>query len=129
MVRAAADKDVVIDNCMGHRYIGSGLSGKHITINGIARKRPGRVSGRRAPSRVNGNAQDATGDTMNAGTIVINGSCGDAAGYAMRGGKIFVEGNAGYRAGIHMKAYQEKLRSSSSAAGRAASWGNIRRAA
>lgn len=33
---------------------------------------------------VNGNAQDAVGDTMNAGTIVVHGNVGDAAGYAMR---------------------------------------------
>ncbi|MBQ7595916.1 MAG: glutamate synthase, partial [Clostridia bacterium] len=57
---------------------------------------------------VNGNAQDAVGDTMNEGKIIIHGSIGDAAGYAMRGGKIYVKGNAGYRAGIHMKAYKDK---------------------
>ena len=54
-----------------------------------------------------GNAQDAVGDTMNAGRIVINGSAGDAAGYAMRGGEIYIRDNAGYRAGIHMKAYKQ----------------------
>lgn len=31
---------------------------------------------------VNCSAQDATGDTMNAGEITIHGSTGDAAGYA-----------------------------------------------
>ncbi|MBR5043822.1 MAG: glutamate synthase, partial [Clostridia bacterium] len=56
-----------------------------------------------------GNAQDAVGDTMNAGEIVIRGNVGDAAGYAMRGGRIYVKGDAGYRAGIHMKAYEEKI--------------------
>ena len=56
-----------------------------------------------------GNAQDAVGDTMNAGRIVIRGSIGDAAGYAMRGGELYVQGDAGYRAGIHMKAYGDKL--------------------
>jgi len=34
-----------------------------------------------------GNAQDATGDTMNDGTIYIHGNSGDVCGYAMRGGK------------------------------------------
>ena len=57
---------------------------------------------------VNGNAQDAVGDTMNGGSIVVRGSVGDTAGYAMRGGEIYVQGNAGYRAGIHMKAYQDQ---------------------
>ncbi len=56
-----------------------------------------------------GNAQDAVGDTMNAGRIIVRGSIGDAAGYAMRGGELYVQGNAGYRAGIHMKAYGDKL--------------------
>lgn len=55
-----------------------------------------------------GNAQDATGDTMNDGEIIIHGSSGDATGYSMRGGLILVKGNAGYRAGIHMKSYGEK---------------------
>ena len=58
---------------------------------------------------VNGNAQDAVGDTMNAGTIVVHGNVGDAAGYAMRGGAIYIQGNAGYRAGVHMKAYGDRL--------------------
>ena len=100
-VTSTADTEVVIDHCIGQRYIGSGLSGKKITINGTAGNALGAyLNG--ADIVVNGNAQDATGDTMNDGTIVIYGSSGDATGYAMRGGKIFIEGNAGYRAGIHL---------------------------
>lgn len=57
---------------------------------------------------MHGNAQDAVGDTMNAGIITVHGNIGDAAGYAMRGGMILIKGSAGYRAGIHMKAYREK---------------------
>ncbi|SDN00464.1 glutamate synthase (NADPH) GltB3 subunit [Acetanaerobacterium elongatum] len=107
-VRETTDAEVVIDNCIGQRYIGSGLGNKHITINGV----PGNALGaylNGATIEVNGNAQDATGDTMNDGRIIIHGSSGDATGYAMRGGRIYVQGNAGYRAGIHMKAYKEKL--------------------
>ena len=107
-VRACADREVVLENCIGQRYIGSGLSGKHLEIYGT----PGNALGAYldgATITVHGNAQDATGDTMNDGTIYVHGAIGDAAGYAMRGGKIMVEGNAGYRAGIHMKAYKEKL--------------------
>ena len=103
-----ADGDVVIDGCLGQRFIASGLSGKSVVINGI----PGNALGAYldgAEITVHGNAQDAVGDTMNAGRIVIHGSVGDAPGYAMRGGEIFVRGNAGYRAGIHMKAYEAKL--------------------
>lgn len=103
-VRESGDNEVVIDSCVGQRYIAAGLSGKTVIINGT----PGNALGaylNGATVIVNGNAQEATGDTMNGGTIVVNGSVGDAAGYAMRGGKIFVRGNAGYRCGIHMKAY------------------------
>ncbi len=107
-VRNSDDSEIVIDNCVGQRYIGAGSSGKKITVNGT----PGNALGAYLDGstiEVNGNAQDALGDTMNGGRIVIRGSAGDAAGYAMRGGEIFIEGDAGYRAGIHMKAYKDKL--------------------
>ncbi len=98
----------LVDGCCGQRFIGAGMSGREITIQGI----PGNALGaylNGGTLTVLGNAQDAVGDTMNAGRIVIHGSTGDAAGYAMRGGKIYVKGNAGYRAGIHMKAYEDKI--------------------
>lgn len=107
IIRESSDQDVVIENCLGQRYIGSGLSGRTITILGT----PGNALGAYMNGSriiVKGNAQDATGDTMNEGVIFIHGSAGDAVGYAMRGGRIYVEGDTGYRAGIHMKAYQEK---------------------
>lgn len=107
-IRTSSQKEIIIDNCIGQRYIGSGLADKKITINGT----PGNALGAYLDGsdiEVYGNAQDATGDTMNGGSIVIHGSSGDATGYAMRGGKIFVKDNAGYRAGIHMKAYEEKI--------------------
>lgn len=106
-IRAADDAEITIDNCIGQRYIGAGMSGKNLLIHGV----PGNDLGcylNGGNIRVDGNAQDQTGDTMNAGSIVVEGSSGDATGYAMRGGKIFVKGNAGYRVGIHMKAYQEQ---------------------
>lgn len=107
-VRLAECKDITIDNCIGQRYIASGLCDKKLVINGV----PGNALGaylNGAEIIVNGNAQDATGDTMNEGKIIINGSSGDATGYAMRGGKIYIKGNVGYRAGIHMKAYMDKF--------------------
>jgi len=106
LIRNAAE-DVCIDDCFGQRFIGSGMSGKNITINGT----PGNAMGayfNGGTITVNGNAQDAVGDTMNDGKIIIHGNAGDALGYAMRGGSIFVKGNAGYRSGIHMKEYKEK---------------------
>lgn len=107
-IRSSADRHIVLEHCIGQRYIADGLAGKEIKISGIPGNNLGAyLNGARI--EVYGNAQDALGDTMNEGEIFIHGSCGDAAGYAMRGGKIFIKGNAGYRAGIHMKAYREKL--------------------
>ena len=106
-IRASND-NVIIQNCMGQRFIGAGAQNHTIQIYGI----PGNASGAYLDGgtvEVFGNAQDAVGDTMNAGRIVIRGDIGDTAGYAMRGGRIYVRGNAGYRTGIHMKAYQDKL--------------------
>lgn len=107
-VRESCEIDIIIDNCLGHRYIASGACGKNIVINGT----PGNALGAYLDGcriEVNGSAQDAVGDTMNDGVIIIRGNAGDAAGYSMRGGKIFVQGDAGYRAGIHMKAYEDKF--------------------
>ena len=107
-VRATPDRDVIIDHCLGQRYIGSGLKGKHLVIHGT----PGNALGAYLDGceiTVHGNAQDATGDTMNDGSITIFGSAGDATGYGMRGGAIYIQGNTGYRAGIHMKSYQDKI--------------------
>lgn len=102
------DREYHITGCCGQRFIGAGMQGKHITIDGI----PGNALGaylNGASIEVHANAQDAVGDTMNEGSIIIHGSIGDAAGYAMRGGKIYVKGDAGYRAGIHMKEYKDKV--------------------
>lgn len=106
-VRACPDREIVIEGCLGQRYIAAGLADKDITVRGI----PGNALGaylNGARVEVDGNAQDAVGDTMNSGEITIRGSVGDTAGYAMRGGSIFVERDAGYRAGIHMKAFEDK---------------------
>lgn len=106
-IRQSPDPEIMIEHCIGQRYIANGLKGKHIVIQGV----PGNALGAYLCGgriTVNGNAQEATGDTMDSGTICIHGNAGDGTGYAMRGGKIFVRGNIGYRAGIHMKAYREK---------------------
>ncbi|MCI8361442.1 MAG: glutamate synthase [Clostridiales bacterium] len=106
-LRAADEEEILIERCLGQRYIGAGASGKRITIEGV----PGNALGaylNGSHITVKGNAQDATGDTMNEGTICIHGMAGDATGYAMRGGAIYIQDGTGYRAGIHMKAYEEK---------------------
>lgn len=105
--RIRQETDCTVTDCMGQRFIASGMSDKHIVLEGV----PGNALGAYltgAELIVKGNAQDAVGDTMNEGRIIVHGSIGDAAGYAMRGGCILVKGNAGYRAGIHMKEYKDK---------------------
>lgn len=107
-IRNSSEEEFIIDNCLGQRYLGCGLSSGKIRISGT----PGNALGAYldgADITVYGNAQDSVGDTMNEGSIIIHGSCGDTPGYAMRGGKIFIKENAGYRAGIHMKSYRDKL--------------------
>jgi glutamate synthase domain-containing protein 3 len=101
------DKNIVLKNVAGQRYIGRGLPEKvKIKIYGV----PGNdmaayMDG--AELEVFGNAQDAAGNTMNCGRLIVHGDCGDTLGYAMRGGEIYIEGNVGYRVGIHMKEYKE----------------------
>ena len=102
-----AGKCIMIMNCSGQRFIGSGSDGQRIEIGGT----PGNALGAYLDGSeilVRGNAPDAVGDTMNDGKILIEGSAGDALGYARRGGEIYVRDNVGYRAGIHMKAYADK---------------------
>ncbi len=102
------EKEYAVAGCLGQRFIGAGMGGLDLTIEGV----PGNALGaylNGAKITVRGNAQDAVGDTMNGGMITVHGNVGDAAGYAMRGGVILVRGDAGYRAGIHMKAYKEKV--------------------
>ena len=62
-VRESGDREIIIENCMGHRYIGSGMDGVHIMVHGM----PGNALGaylNGADITVMGNAQDATGDTI-----------------------------------------------------------------
>ncbi len=102
------EKEIILDNVNGQRYIGDGISGDtKIIVNGV----PGNdmaafMNG--LTIIVNNNCQDATGNTMNSGKIVIHGDAGDVIAHSMRGGKIYIKGNAGYRVGIHMKEYEEQ---------------------
>lgn len=108
IVRQGKATEYEITGLLGQRFIAAGAEDKRFILHGT----PGNALAaycNGATVEVDGNAQDAVGDTMNDGKIVIHGSVGDAVGYAMRGGSIFVKGNAGYRAGIHMKEYKEKV--------------------
>ena len=107
LIRSCGESDIELDNVMGQRFIACGMKGKNFLIHGV----PGNALGAYLDGssiEVTENAQDAVGDTMNEGRIVIHGSVGDACGYAMRGGRIYIRDCAGYRAGIHMKAYKDK---------------------
>lgn len=100
--------DIVLDNVLGQRFIADGLKGNAtITVNGVA---GGDLcmfmSG--PTCIVNGNADHAPGNTMDAGLLVIKGSAGDATAHSMRGGRVYVRDDIGYRGGIHMKQYKEK---------------------
>ena len=96
-IRAAKDCEIEVDNCLGQRYIGCGLSGKNVVVNGT----PGNALGAYLNGgnvKVFGNAQDATGDTMNDGKIFIHGSSGDATGYAaqeIKNAIAFIEEHTG----------------------------------
>jgi putative selenate reductase len=106
---AKGENEFTIDNVLGQRYIGGGLSKEvKITINGV----PGQDLGAfmNGPSiYVNANGQDGIGNTMNAGKIVIRGKAGEIPGHSMRGGKVFIKGDVEYRAGIHMKEYMDQV--------------------
>jgi glutamate synthase domain-containing protein 3 len=101
------EKQLVLRNVNGQRYIGAGLRGKdvRIEIHGV----PGNdlVAFMDGPTvHVMNNAQDGCANTMNAGRLFVHGDAGDVVGYGMRGGSVYVQGNVGYRVGIHMKAYK-----------------------
>jgi len=104
---AAGEKEIILENVNGQRYIGAGVkSDVNIKIFGV----PGNdlAAFMDGPTiTVFANGQDGVGNTMNSGKVVIHGDAGDIAGYSMRGGKIFVKGDVGYRIGIHMKSYKE----------------------
>lgn len=102
-------KHLELMNISGQRYIGTALEGgMEIVINGVAGQDTAAfMCGPKM--RINGNAQDGLGNTMDKGEIYCTGMAGDVLGYAMRGGAIHVLGDVGYRVGIHMKAYKEKL--------------------
>ncbi|MEW5898578.1 MAG: hypothetical protein AB1652_05300 [Bacillota bacterium] len=106
---AAGEKEFILDNVNGQRYIGTGISlPVNIVINGV----PGNdlAAFMDGPTvAVHANAQDGVANTMNAGTVVVHGSAGDVLGYGMRGGKLYVRGDVGYRVGIHMKEYKRQI--------------------
>jgi len=101
--------EFTLEDVNGQRYLATALDGDYnFLIKGVAGQDTGAFM--RGPYvRIEGNAQDGLGNTMDDGRIVVTGMAGDVLGYGMRGGEIYVKGDVGYRVGIHMKAYQQKL--------------------
>ncbi len=103
------EKEIVLKDVLGQRYIGGGLEGKaRFNIYGT----PGQDLGAfmNGPEIVvYGNAQDGVGNTMNEGKIIVHGKAGEIPGHSMRGGKLFIKGDVEYRAGIHMKEYLKSV--------------------
>lgn len=102
------EKEIIIENVMGQRFIADGLTGDvKITIHGV----PGGDLGMfmKGPRiEIFGNADHAPGNTLDEGKIIIHGSSGDATSHSMRGGIVYVRDDIGYRGGIHMKQYMDK---------------------
>lgn len=109
LVQKGGVEKIELHNVCGQRYIGTDLNTNiDIEVYGT----PGNdlaafLNGPRIT--IHGNAQDASGNTMNEGEIVVHGRAGDLTGHSMRGGRIFVKESVGYRVGIHMKQYEQKV--------------------
>lgn len=109
IIKDISVEKIEIQNVCGQRYLGTDLNA-NIQIGAWGTTGNDLGAFMSGPTIiVQGNAQDASGNTMNDGTIVIHGHAGDLTGHSMRGGKIFVRDNVGYRVGIHMKQYQQKI--------------------
>lgn len=106
---AAGEKDFVLKNVNGQRYIADGI-GEEIRMNIYGTPGQDLAAFMKGPEiTVHGNAQDGVGNTMDDGRVNIEGMAGDIVGYGMRGGQIYILGDVGYRVGIHMKAYGGKV--------------------
>ena len=103
-IRAIVDNEITVENVIGQRYLGCCSADRTITIHGT----PGNGLGQYlcGPTiEVFGNAQEAVGDTMNPGDIIVHGNGGDACRYALRRARIFIDGHGRYRRRIPMKAH------------------------
>jgi len=68
-LRMSREQNIIIENCLGQRYLASGSRGKKVTVTGT----PGNALGSYLDGTeidVYGNVQEATGDTMNGGLSI-----------------------------------------------------------
>lgn len=96
---------VTVCEVNGQRYLGCALeNGKTLEIEGTAGNDLAFcLSGGKII--LQGQGQDAVGNTMGGGEIIIHGHTGDALGYGMRDGQIYVRDSVSCRGGIHMKEF------------------------
>ena len=106
MIKNSKEKEIILENLDGKRYIGNKIKNKKLIITGNLGSKAGKEL-EETEIFLHGNCQDAIGDSMKSGKIIVEGNCKDATGYSMQGGKILVLGNAGYRVGIHMTQEQD----------------------
>lgn len=97
-------KQVIVFNCRGHRFIGSGLGpateGFRLEVYGSSGDYLGSgLAG--AEVIVHGSGQDQLGQIMLEGSLVVHGDIGQTFMYGAKGGKAFIKGNAGGRALIN----------------------------
>ena len=77
IVRRNRSSEYEIFGCLGHRFIAAGAEDSRFLLHGT----PGNALAaycNGATIEVFGNAQDAVGDTMNDGKIIVRGNVGDA---------------------------------------------------
>lgn len=110
LIRNSNDKEVIVENLVGAKYIGKGIRNKRIILKGDIEREIG-VELEDSEIIIEGNCEDAIGDKMKSGKIVVKGNVADALGYSMDGGRIYIKKNAGYRVGIHMKQLQSDKKS------------------
>ncbi len=109
LVQRGGIEKIEVRNVCGQRYIGTDLN-TNIILEVYGTPGNDLAAFLNGPQIViHGNAQDASGNTMNEGEIVVHGHAGDLTGHSMRGGRIFVKDYVGYRVGIHMKQYESKI--------------------
>lgn len=99
-IKQTRGRNVTVRGVLGQRYLGTGTEGKALTVFGT----PGNALGaylNGTDITVYSNVQDAVGDTMDSGDIVVLGiGCGGAVpmgpycGTGMHGGEMFIRCDA-----------------------------------
>ena len=95
-IRECSDKDIIVENCMGHRYIGAGIREKNIIVQGV----PGNAMDSEPVMIIGGCAGSFLGEYQAGGRIIVMNlreekySTGNFCGTGMHGGKIYIRGQS-----------------------------------